>query len=260
MFNKLKSLVGNTPREPRPPRENPNFITAQQRIVSLLNDLTHQRIVVHFDLPNEAEVLDVEDMPSTFFKQVGTERAALERFEDEELHARVLAADQFKLISDLYGTPLTFQTKVTKTQTLGDKEFYIIDLPTKVFYPESPEFRKFRVSAVKKITVYVKQVGQEKGTTAILDTLSQTSIGIVLSSDNAPLPHLRKGEKLNCTLIIDSNNVKCELLVENVKRLSDDKSVRVDCGFGSLSKEAGMVIRRIMDETEQFLRNRVRKD
>jgi hypothetical protein len=198
-------------------------------------------------------------MPSTFFKQVGTERAALERFEDEELHARVLAAEQFKVISDLYGTPLTFQTKVVKTQTLGEQEFYIIDLPNKVFYPESPEFRKFRISACKKIPTYLKQPNQEKGFTGVMDTLSVSQIGILLSTDSTTVPHLRKGERLYCNLMIDSNNVKFEILVENVKRLADDKSIRIDCGFGSISKEANQVIRTIMDEAEQFLRNRVRK-
>ena len=260
MFDKLKSLVAKAPREPRPPRENPNFITAPQRIVSLLNDLTYQRIVVYIALPGEEQNVDAEDLPNTFFKQVGTERAALERLQDEELHAKVLAAEQFKLVTDLYGAPLTFQTKVLKTQMLGEDEFYIIDLPTKVFYPESPEFRKFRVSVFKKFNVYVKQVGQEKGATGIIDTLSQTAMGILLIGEDSPLPHIRKGEKLMCTLIIDSQNLKCELVVENVKRLPDDKSIRVECRFGTMDKATTRTVASIMAETEQFFRNRVRKD
>ena len=258
MFNKIKSLVGGTPKQPRPPRENPNFITAPQRIVSLLNDITHQRIVIHFDLPGDEPKPDAEDMPSTFFKQVGSERAAIERLKDDELHARVLEADQIKVITDLYGAPLTFPTKVTTTQTLGEDEFYIIDLPTKVFYPENPEFRRFRVSAYKKISAYIKQVNQEKSVPGLLDTLSVTNIGIMLSSETSTLPHLRKGEKLNCALMVDGNNVKFEAIVENVKRLADDKSIRVDCSFGAVSKDSNRVINSIMLETEQFLRNRVR--
>jgi len=258
MFNKLKSLIGKPAREPRLQRENPNFVTARDRIVSLLNDMVYQRIVVYLDLPGDNKKDDIEDMPSTFFKQVGSARAALERLEDEELHAQVLAAEQFKVISDLYGAPLTFQTKVMQTQSAEGKEFYIIDLPAKVFYPEADEYRKFRISAYRKVPVYLKQPNQEKAIPGVLDVLSTVGLSVLLSGENTTLPYLRKGERLSCSIMVEGDNVKFEIVVEELKRLSDEKSLRVDCAFGPVSKEVSRIVKGMMTEAEQFLRNRAR--
>lgn len=258
MFSKIKSLLGKPEQAPRPQRENPNFITARERIVSLLNDMVYQRIVVRLDIPGENHKDDIDDMPTTFFKQVGSARAALERLEGEEAHAQLVAAEQFKVISDLYGSPFTFQTKVNQIQSAEGKEFYIIDLPSKVFYPESEEYRKFRIGAYKRVPVYLKQPNQEKPIPGVLDTLSIGGISVYLSSENTTLPYLRKGEKLNCSIMVEGDNVKFEIVVENVKRLSDDKSIRVDCAFGNVSKEVMAVVKAMMSEAEQYLRNRAR--
>jgi predicted polyphosphate/ATP-dependent NAD kinase len=147
---------------------------------------------------------------------------------------------------------------VNQIQSAEGKEFYIIDLPAKVFYPESEEYRKFRIGAYRKVPVYLKQPNQEKPIPGLLDTLSIGGISVYLSGESTALPYLRKGEKLSCSIMVDGANVKFEIVVENVKRLGDDKSLRVDCGFGNISKEATAVIKAMMGEAEQYLRNRAR--
>lgn len=238
MFDKLKGLLDPKPPAPRKADRgswNPNFITDRPRIVSLLNDVAHQRVALFLQLRDSGLEEEQDEMITTYLYKVGAERAALHKPDDPEDDQKLRAAGQFKVITDLFNNVLTFRAEILDIKGEDGQEYYIIGIPDRVYHPKNEKPRRVRIK--QHIPVYLRFFEPAKTYPATLDDLSAQGAGLMLSTEEQTLPYVRKGDELkSCSLGLGTRQYKFDAKVNQVKRVNE-KTLRIDCAFKSPSAE-----------------------
>ncbi len=241
MLDKLKGLLleSKPPAVKKPDRGswNPNFITDPVRIASFLNDVAHQRSALFLQIRDGEVDEDHEQMITTYLYKVGTERAALHKPDDPEDDQKLREAGKFKVITDIFNNILTFPTEIIDIKDVDGEEYYIINIPDRVYYPKNEKPRRARINQQRNIPVYLRFFEPPKSFPAIIDDLGAQGLGVLLSSEEQTLPYVRKGDELkSCSLGVGTRQYKFDARVSQVKRINE-KTLRIDCSFKSPSAE-----------------------
>ena len=241
MFDKLKGLLESKPSAKKKTTErgswNPNFITDPVRIASLLNDLAHQRIALFLQLRESGIEGENESEPmiASYFHKIGTERAALCKPDAPEDDQRLRAAGRFKVITEIYNNTLTFPAEIIDIKEDGGQEYYIINLPGRVYSPKNQKPRQVKIDRQRNLHAYLRFFEPPKSYPALIDDLSAQGMGVLLSAEEQTLPYVRKGELLkSCSIGVGSRQYPFEARVGQVKRINE-KTLRIDCVFNSPS-------------------------
>lgn len=265
MLDKIKSLLGKKTDASQAAQTNSKFITDKDQIKSLLVAAAHHRLVCDIDL-SQVVVKDEEagddeafSQPTatpavkiaTYIHKVGTERAALEKLSDMEQQVRLLAAEQFKIHIDMYGTPLTFQTKINTIQAEAEKEYYIFDLPEKIYYPLNKDNRRLKVTGTK-IPVYLKFPEIGKTLPSMLDDIGTKGMSLILSTKGVNLPSIKKQDVLrSCGINSSFGNGTFDLQVTEVKEFEAKSIIRLNCSYIDLSKDVQGIVDALIGSLEQ---------
>lgn len=199
--------------------ENPNFVTERSKIVKLLNDLAADISLCTI------EIEDCNDKFTSTILETNEEKGSfiLDELTPFQGNRLIVSKDEFKLSTRLKGIYLSFISSRIKYGTSNGIDFYEVDLPTKIYYPQRRSTPRITFRSLQIFFQAISTRNQLTVSGQVFD-ISRGGIGIILSDNRA---RIQRGEKLtNCRMLLPGDfEVKFDMTVRSIKPQTQNSSI-----------------------------------
>ena len=251
----LKKLLPGSRRVGSSRHENPFFLYDQDSIHKVLTEISGISKVISIYFPDEsgggyATSLSRMSSNELYFDQVGC----------EDVHDRLLEKKTFRALSKYRGVPVTFDCKLLGLVRRGDKIWYKVSYPERLYYPQKREAFRVPVAGLK----LAMQVRAKPDLNLEFRTIEGTIEDIGLNGISFvidPVMHVRKFDILRgCSFeTSEGETVDFNLEARSVRPISDGAKLRIGGRYVGLSSRNSRRIQKELLILQRMVKARQKK-